>query len=123
MERPFSEQEVIDGLKGMKVDSVPGLDEFSAKFYLEFWDTIGDDVMCVMNEFHASGSLCRSLNSSFITLIPKSRDPLEIRDYRPISLLNSLYKHLVKVLATRMELIMGNVFQTRRLRLSEGAKC
>jgi hypothetical protein len=41
----------------------------------------------------------RSLNASFITLIPKKVNASNIRDFRPISLIGSVYKLLAKVLA------------------------
>lgn len=107
MERPFSEQEVKEGLKGLKEDFVSGPDGFSSKFYSKFWDVIRDKVMCVLNEFHASSSLCQNQNSSFIALIPKTQNPQEIHEFCPINLLNILYKLLAKVLARRMEMAMG----------------
>ncbi|GJZ27673.1 cysteine-rich receptor-like protein kinase [Tanacetum coccineum] len=48
------------------------------------------------------GSLARGCNASFITLIPKKADPLEVSNYRPISLNGSMYKILSKVLAARL---------------------
>ncbi|GJU10288.1 putative RNA-directed DNA polymerase, eukaryota, reverse transcriptase zinc-binding domain protein [Tanacetum coccineum] len=47
-------------------------------------------------------SLARGCNASFISLIPKKADPVELSDYRPISLIGSMYKILSKVLAARL---------------------
>lgn len=43
-------------------------------------------------EFHSNTKLARGLNSSFITLIPKCANPMEIEEYRPISLIGGVYK-------------------------------
>ena len=53
-------------------------------------------------EFHATGKLVKGLNSSFIVLIPKKENPGGLNDYRPISLINSIYKILAKVLSRRL---------------------
>ena len=43
-----------------------------------------------------------SINSSFITLVPKISSPESISDFRPISLLNCSLKLLTKILADRL---------------------
>jgi hypothetical protein len=45
----------------------------------------------------------RSINGSYITLIPKKDSPQTVSDYRPISLLNSSIKLLTKLLANRLQ--------------------
>jgi hypothetical protein len=47
-----------------------------------------------------------SINSSFITLVPKIDTPSSPNDFRPISLLNSSLKILTKLLATRLQNII-----------------
>ena len=45
-------------------------------------------------EFHSSGRFERSLNSTFIVLIHKKGGTDDLKDFRPISLVGSLYKIL-----------------------------
>jgi hypothetical protein len=42
-------------------------------------------------------------NATFISLIPKKRDGLNIRDFHPINLVGNMYKLLAKVLANRVK--------------------
>ncbi|XP_049344154.1 uncharacterized protein LOC125808498 [Solanum verrucosum] len=51
----------------------------------------------------------RSCNASFIALIPKKKGVVELRNYRPISLIGSVYKMLAKVLAGRMKNVMNSL--------------
>ena len=44
----------------------------------------------------------KSLNASFLALIPKKVDAVEIKDFCPISLVGVIYKIISKVLANRL---------------------
>ncbi|GAU38950.1 hypothetical protein TSUD_363890 [Trifolium subterraneum] len=67
------------------------------------------DIMRFITDFHRNGKLSRGLNSTFIALIPKVDRPQKLNDFRPISLVGSLYKILAKVLANRLRLVIGSV--------------
>ncbi|WJX67068.1 hypothetical protein P8452_51564 [Trifolium repens] len=60
-------------------------------------------------EFHRNGKLTRGINSTFIALIPKVDNPQKLNDFRPISLVGSMYKILAKVLANRLRQVVGSV--------------
>ena len=51
----------------------------------------------------------RATNSSFLTLIPKEKRPITIDRFRRISLCNTSYKILSKILATRLKKVMGRI--------------
>ena len=67
------------------------------------------EILQFMTEFHENGKLVSGLNSSFITLIPKKENPSDLGDYRPISLVNSVYKILAKVLSRRLKKVMPSI--------------
>jgi hypothetical protein len=50
--------------------------------------------------------------SYFVTLIPKVNSPFSLGDFRPISLLGSLYKLIAKVLASRLAKVMNSLIAT-----------
>jgi hypothetical protein len=60
-------------------------------------------------EFHARGKFVKSINSTFISLIPKVHGAKEIKDFRPISLVGGIYKIIAKVLANRMKRVMDKI--------------
>jgi len=45
-------------------------------------------------EFHENGKLARGTNTTFIALIPMVKNPQKLNDFRPISLVGSMYKIL-----------------------------
>ena len=107
--RPFSVDEVRRAVWDCKNYKSPGPDVINFGFIKEFWDTLQDDVMRFLREFHRNGKLARGINSTFIALIPKIDNPQCLHDFRPISLVSSLYKILAKVLANRLRGVIGYV--------------
>jgi hypothetical protein len=67
------------------------------------------DLMNFFHNFHEHERFVKSLNATFITLIPKKLGQLETRDFRPISLIGSVYKILARVLASRLQPIVGTL--------------
>ena len=49
------------------------------------------------------------LNYGIITLLPKVQDAEKIQQYRPICLLNCLYKWITKVLTLRLEKVVDKL--------------
>jgi hypothetical protein len=86
----------------MEGDKATGPDDFSLAFYKFCWDVVGQDLMKVFHEFHSNGVVGRRMNATFITLIPKKDRSINLKDFRPISLISSAYKILAKVLANRL---------------------
>ncbi|MCI27595.1 LINE-1 reverse transcriptase like, partial [Trifolium medium] len=70
--------------------------------------------------FHSRASLPRNFPSFFITLIPKIDSPLRIGDFRPISLLGSLYKLVAKVLAGRLATVMDKLISRNQSAFIKG---
>ncbi|KAJ9682618.1 hypothetical protein PVL29_018523 [Vitis rotundifolia] len=109
LEIPFTEEEVFNALLGCNGDKAPGPDGFSMAFWQFAWDFVKADVMCFFKEFYDNGKFVKSLNATFMVLIPKKAGAEDLGDYRPISLVGSLYKWLAKVLANRLKKVVGKV--------------
>ena len=109
LEREFEEKEVRKVVLDMERDKAPGPDGFSIAFFQVCWEIVKEDIMKIFGEFHAEGKFEASLNSTFISLIPKIPGASEMKDFRPISLVGSLYKIIVKVLANRLKGVLNKV--------------
>jgi hypothetical protein len=73
------------------------------------WGVVKEDFMAVFAEFHDRGKFVKCINSTFISLIPKTHGAKEIKDFRPISLVGGIYKIIAKVLANRMRKVMDKI--------------
>ncbi|GKA35226.1 RNA-directed DNA polymerase, eukaryota [Tanacetum coccineum] len=72
-------------------------------------DGDGSDLCTSVEWFFDHASFSVGCNSAFITLIPKSLDPKTVSDYRPISLIGSLYKVVTKILAMRLSTVISDL--------------
>ena len=109
LERPFEREEVVQVLQNCHCDKGPEPDGFTMAFLQKCWRTIEADVMAIFGEVYEYGKFERSLNATFISLIPKKPDAVNIRDFRPISLIGCIYKLLAKVLANRLALVLDGI--------------
>jgi len=107
--RPFLVEEVKAAVWDCDNYKCPGPDGINFGFIKTFWDMLKDDVMSFLVEFHKNGRLAKGINSTFIALIPKIDSPQWLNDFRPISLVGSMYKILAKVLANRLRSVIGSV--------------
>ncbi|GKB75376.1 RNA-directed DNA polymerase, eukaryota, partial [Tanacetum coccineum] len=67
-----------------------------------YWKMMDIDILEAVKCFFTSGSFPRGCNASFITLIPKFQDAKLVKDFRPITLIGSVYKIITKILANRL---------------------
>ena len=87
----------------------PGPDGFTVAFWQSCWGFVKEEILAMFKEFHEHNTFLKSLNTTFLVLIPKKGGAEDIGDFRPISLLGGLYKLLAKVLANRLKKVIGKV--------------
>jgi hypothetical protein len=100
---PITKEELKEALFQMHPDKAPGPDGFNPAFYQHFWDLCGNDIFEAAQEWLDRGFFPSSLNETNICLIPKCENPTFMKDLRPISLCNVLYKMVSKLLANRLK--------------------
>lgn len=103
LELPLSNHEIEAVIKYLPNDKSPGPDGFTNEFLKASWGTVKEDLLKFCDSFFSNEVCLRSINTSFITLVPKVHDPRTVTDFRPISLLNSSLKLLTKIMANRLQ--------------------
>ncbi|RVW27485.1 LINE-1 retrotransposable element ORF2 protein [Vitis vinifera] len=86
LEVMFSEEEIFAALSSCCGDKAPGPDDFTIAFWLFCWDVVKPEILGLFKEFYLHGTFQRSLNSTFLLLIPQKEGAEDLRDFRPISL-------------------------------------
>ncbi|GJR66188.1 putative RNA-directed DNA polymerase [Tanacetum coccineum] len=92
LESEFTMDELKEAVWSCSGVKSPGPDGLNFKFIKQFWDILKFDFFNFIKHFETTCSLANGCNASFIVMVPKKDDPLEIGDYRPISLIGCAYK-------------------------------
>jgi hypothetical protein len=106
---PFSEKEISDALFQIGPLKAPGPDGFPARFLQHNWDLLKEDITKAVQAFFSSGVLPDEVNETAIVLIPKKNNPEELKDFRPISLCNVVFKIISKCLVNRLRPLLHNI--------------
>lgn len=99
-------KEVEEAVKYMPNGKAPRPDGFTIDFYKAYWEIIKIEVWKMVEDSRHSSSILKSLNSMFITLIPKEEEANTPSKFRPIALCNVLYKIISKVISNRLKPIL-----------------
>ena len=102
--------ECARALKQLKNKKTPGSDGLAVEFYKFFWTDIKEFVVQSLNYSMIKGELSIEQKRGILTLIPKkNKDRHFLKNWRPISLLNTDYKILTKSLAMRIRNVMPTI--------------
>ena len=109
LEAEVSAEEVRKVLFSMSSHKSPGPDGFPSEFFRTAWSVIGHDFTVAVQSVFRFGFLPKGVNSTILALVPKKKDSMEMKDFRPIACCNVLYKVVSKILANRLKLILPSI--------------
>lgn len=78
-------------------------------FFQHFWHDVQASVCHEVKKAFTFGTILDYLNTTLITLIPKCNTPESLANFRPISLCNSVYKVISKVLVARIRPLLNSL--------------
>jgi hypothetical protein len=107
--KDITEEEIAKAVWSLDPDKAPGPDGFPIRFYRSFWDIIKQDLKKMLNYTLHKQKIGGATNSTFLALIPKESNPSNFSRFRPISLCNSSYKILTKIIATRLNPLLSKL--------------
>ena len=101
-------EECLAALNTFQPKKTPGADGLTAEFYLRFWTDVSGPFIDCFNHSALLRELSISQRQGIISLIPKkNKDPLLLKNWRPISLLNTDYNLATKCIAKRLEKVLS----------------
>lgn len=114
LELPFTMEEIKDAVWSCDESKALRLDGINMCFFKRCCHVVSEDLFDMMSKFFRTRKLQKSINSSFIVVIPKMENLNDISDFKPIFLVRSLYKIVAKVLPrTIREVIRDIVSETQ----------
>lgn len=87
----------------MPSEKSPGHDGFTVLFFKASWSIISKDFTTAVHSFFSKGFLPKGLNTKILAISPRKDEAMEMRDYKPISCCNVLYKVISKIIANRLK--------------------
>jgi hypothetical protein len=103
LEGPFSESEIREAIFSSYSEGAPPPDGLPFLFYQKFWEYIKEYICDLVKEFQVGNLDLFRLNFALLTLIPKVENAMQIKKFRPISLLSCSFKIFGKLMASRLE--------------------
>ena len=98
----FLPKEIDEALQSMKTDTAPGPDGWPVAMFKHFWPLLREPIFALCNGFMRGFVDIARLNFGVLSLIPKVPGADNIRQYRPIALINVPFKICAKGCATRL---------------------
>lgn len=109
MHSVFTAEEVKSASDGIGDLKAPGPDGMLALFFRKFWETVGEKVQTEVLAMLNGGDIPMGWNDTTVVLIPKVSNPVKLKELRPISLCNVLYKIISKVLADWLKVFLNDI--------------
>ena len=103
-------KELSDALKNMKNEKSPGLDGFTVEFFNFFWTDLKFFILRSINYGYYTGSLSVTQKQGVITCLPKpNKSRHYLKHWRPIYLLNVVYKLASSVISNRLKTVLDKL--------------
>lgn len=117
----ISSEECALGLSQLANNKSPGIDGIPIDFYKFFWLKIKPLLLASYIYALESEQLSLDQRRAVLTLIPKGdKDTRHIKNWRPLSLLNSDYKIFAKVLSNRLQKVIPNLIHPNQVGYIKG---
>ncbi|KAK1309261.1 hypothetical protein QJS10_CPA09g00565 [Acorus calamus] len=107
--KPFSAVEIEAAVKALPRNKAPGPDGLPGEFYQKLWPFICLDIIKAIQHFHHSANMPTSWGSTHVVLIPKKENPQTLKDFCPISICDTKYKIISKLLVSRMKTLLPDL--------------
>jgi mannosylglycoprotein endo-beta-mannosidase len=117
----FSEDELEQVIQEMKTDTAPGPDGFPVLFFKRCWQLVKNGVLHILNDFVLGRIDIARLNFGILSLIPKVPGADQITQFRPIALINVIFKIVSKAYAMRLDPIAHRIISPHQTAFIKGS--
>ena len=104
-----TDEEIFTAIWSLKAFKAPGPDKLYAGFFQRFWHLVGGSVREEVKNVFRERKVPDYLNKTNIVLIPKNQGLESISNFRPISLCNSVYKIVSKIIVSRIRPLLDQL--------------
>lgn len=108
LEEDFSEEEIKQAIWDLGADRAPRPDRYPM-FFQKFCQIVKEDITNLIIKVGEGTAWLDKISYSQIVLISKKENLTTVRDFRPIALLNRLFKIISKILTNRLSPVIGEM--------------
>jgi hypothetical protein len=123
LKKDISINEFDKAVKKAKMNTAPGIDSISNRFIKQFWNIFRVPLFEYTKCCYDKGTLTENFRCAKIRLIPKKGDQIQLKNWRPISLLNCFYKLISRVIAMRLCKVMDKITRVGQKGFSSKKYC
>ena len=105
---PITAEELQTVVHRVTGNQAPGRDGICMEFFKKNWSAI-KDMLLVFNQMYSTGNIREQQKHGIVVCIPKATAPKTPADYKPITLLNTDYKILARIVASRLRPILAEL--------------
>eukprot|EP00253_Pinus_taeda_P015369 PITA_15369 len=120
LRKTITMEEVEEAVRNMPNDKASGPDGFTINFYKACWNIVRHDIWEIVEDSRRSKTILKSLNSTFVALVPKVEEANTPEKFKPIALCNVIYKIISKVIANRLKMILPGIISQEQSGYVEG---
>ncbi|PKU61068.1 hypothetical protein MA16_Dca027077 [Dendrobium catenatum] len=103
LDAEVTKEEIWNVVCSLGRNKAPGRDGVTASFFKFFWEIVGEQVTLACLEFFSTGVMEPLWKETIVVLLPKVNNPDQPSKFRPISLCQTIYKIVAKVLVNRLK--------------------
>ena len=113
LNNPITKQELANAIKELPNGKSPGTDGIPIEFYKTFWIKISTLVYNSIQYAIDNDAMSNDQKRGILSLIPKKdKDIRYLKNWRPLTLLNSDYKIFAKLMALRLQTVLDTLIST-----------
>ncbi|XP_028554353.1 uncharacterized protein LOC114580562 [Dendrobium catenatum] len=109
LEEDISDEEIRKAVFGISNNRAPGNDGITISFLKFYWFIIRNDICAAVKDFFITSSMCASWKDTLVVLIPKTTTAKAPAQFRSISLCQTFYKVVAKVLVARLKPVLARL--------------
>jgi hypothetical protein len=113
-------EEIHKAIQALPKGKAPKHDGIPIEFFQACASEVAPTLLKAYTAMLASRETSNYINRGLITLIPKTGDRSKLRNWRPITLLGSVYKILAKTLAGRLQAFLPGVIKPNQTGFVQG---
>ena len=93
-------------------NKAPGREYICLEFYTVNWDRFMDDMLALFNQMNFEGRIMERQKHGIVVCLHKTYIPTTPADYKPITLLNTEYKILVRIILNQLRPTLSDMLHT-----------